>query len=440
MIVCQSVSASAMRTAPRTLLVLGVLTLPFLPGLAATEPRDNPDQVAPVEPAHGGPVANKPVPGPAMFGQSANTGSAAKVAQGATPNSDDRVRVSHPISQEVGEFVDISEGGYLESPKVSLRTRIGGQIVQVRCRLGEAVKTGQVLFEVDPATYKVMLDKAEAEVRRARAQVSRWAAEMDFARIREKTIPTPEGGRLFFQARAEREEAEAALQAAQADRDLAKLNLEATQVKSPIDGVVSKVMVEPGETVTANTGDLARILSLDPLHVDFYIDVVTARFLDRAKGGGKMKAGVNPEIPIRIAVSGDAGFPHRGLLDFVDPEVQPPNDMAIHCRATIPNPDRSLTPGTRVGIRLVANARHKALLVPMDCLMIEPNGAHGMVYVIDAQNRVELRMIRPGIRSGGLREIVEGLKPDDWVVVRHAKPIKPGEKVVVERLKSLAGS
>jgi RND family efflux transporter MFP subunit len=308
--------------------------------------------------------------------------------------------------------------------------------VGVRCRPGEAVRKGQVLFELDPATYKVLLEKAEAEVRRAQARVKRWTAEMTFARENERRKPEERGA--VFVAGAQREEAEAELQSAQADRDLARLNLEGTEVKSPIDGVVRRVLVEPGETVSANAVGLTEIFSLDPLYADFYMDEITARFLGRSHGGGKMKAGVTPEIPVLISTFDDAGFARRGRLDFVDPEVQPVAETAIHCRATIPNPDRSLSPGMRIGIRLAANARHKALLVPTNSLLFEPSGQHRYVYVVDAQDWVELRAVGLGILCDGLREIVEGLKADDWVVIHRPRPIKPGEKVVVERVKSLA--
>ena len=197
-----------------------------------------------------------------------------------------------------------------------------------------------------------MLDKAEAEVRRAQAHRRRWNAEL--AAAKRAKAEGRLGDLAVTRAESEYDEAEAALQAALADRDLSKLNLEATLVTSPIEGVVKKVVVGQGETVTANVAAVT-IVSLDPLHIDFYMDEATARFLDRAMGGGKINRGVNLDLPIEFAVGYEAGYTHRGRLKFLDHEVQPVAENAILGRAAVPNDDWSLAPGMRARIRVAAN-------------------------------------------------------------------------------------
>ena len=198
-------------------------------------------------------------------------------------------------------------------------------------------------------------------------------------------------------------------------------------------------MVTVGQAVLANSTELAVVLALDPVYVDFYINENTARFLDRSTGGRLMKSGVDLELPVLIGVRDEVGYAHRGRIEFVDPEVQPVSETAIRCRATIPNPDRSLSPGMKARIRLVANARHKALLIPEMSLVGEPNGSRGMVSVVNNQDSVEYRTVRLGLSYDGLREVEDGLKADEWVVTNRM-PIQPGQKVVVERVNPSSGA
>ena len=149
--------------------------------------------------------------------------------------------------------------------------------------------------------------------------------------------------------------------------------------------------------------------------MDFYIGEDIARFLDRSQGGGRLKAGVSPELPILIGVRDEVGFPHRGKVDFLDPHVQPVPEAAVHLRATIPNPDRTLAPGLKAQVRLVTNARHKAILIPEQFARFHSESRE-YVYVVDSQGVVHMRLVRVGLRYDDLREVEDGLKTDDWVV------------------------
>ncbi len=435
MIVCDSVTGSVVRTTPRALLVLGVLSLPLLPGMRQAERPGNSAQAAApqdtvpdeVDMPRSVPVRNQEPSTPAAL---------AEARQGATKR-ELKVRVFQPISREVGEFLDIPEPQFLTARHVDLRSRIGGQIVQVHCRPGQAVKKDQVLFEIDPASHKVKLDRAEAEVRRTQAHQKRWDAEWKSAKAMKRNVTISDSE--FQRIESEHEEARALLQVAQADRDLARLDLEATRVKSPIDGVVKKTVVELGETVPAAGNGLATIISLDPLHADFYMDEASARVLDRSMGGGKIKTGVKLDLPVLIGVGDEIGYTHRGRLDFVGPEIQPVAENAILCRATIPNGDRSLMPGKRARFRFAVNARHKALLVPNQSFRFEPYAERGFVSVVNSQNLVEIRPVRFGPVHDGLREVEDGLKPDDWVTVEFMMWANKGQKVIPEKVTSLAG-
>jgi gold/copper resistance efflux system membrane fusion protein len=234
------------------------------------------------------------------------------------------------------------------------------------------------------------------------------------------------------QAESEHEEAEAAVQVAEADRDLARLDLESTKVRAPIDGVISRITGRAGEVVRVDTTSLARIVSLDPLYADFFIDEDTAGLLNRLPGQGNLKPGAEAELPILLDLRDKEGFPRRGRLIFVSPEIQPIRETAVQCRAEIPNPDGSLAPGLKARVRMVIGAPHKALLIPSEAVS-SAQGKQLHVLVVNAEDILEVRFVECGASYNGLREVTAGLKPDDWVVVHTSGPNAPGQKVVPDR-------
>jgi membrane fusion protein, multidrug efflux system len=319
---------------------------------------------------------------------------------------------------------------------VNVHTRIQGRVVQVYCRPGQSVTRGQLLFGIDQVSYKILLDKAQAAVRQARARQKRSKIELDYSKkLSERNVVSQNEVNLI---ESKYEEASAALEEAEADRQLAQENLDSTRVVAPIDGVIGRIVVRQGEpafmdSATNRSSPLATIVPLDPLYVDFYIEQALAQFLDRSRGGRRLKPGENPELPVLISVNDGAGFVHRGQVDFLDPEFKPIAEQAIHLRATIPNPDHTLAPGMRARIRLVTNARHKAIVIPEASARF-PRGSSEYVYVVDDRDVVQKRAVRIGLRYGDLREVEDGLKPDDWVVT-YPGGVSEGQKVILERVK-----
>jgi RND family efflux transporter MFP subunit len=439
MILCDSTTGPVVQSAPRALLVLGVLSLPLLPAMASGEPSGAGAQSAAVEavPQH---KSSGPVVPPAQTAQQPDvvpaTDNQKKGGPAPVPPAEPTVRVSRPLIREVGEHVDVTELASLSSHGIELQARVSGRLDQVYCRIGQTVKKGDLLFEIDPRPFQAELDKAGAEVRRAQARLKRWTSELGGAKagLNQHVI----GQASFNRIESEHEEAEAAVQAAQADRDLARFKLESTKVAAPIDGVISRIMEQAGRVVIADNAALAKIISLDPLYADFYIDEDTALFLDRLKNEGKLKPGAQPELPILIGVRDEEGFPHRGRLEFVDPEIQPIRETAVHCRAVIPNADGSLAPGLKARVRLVTDARHRAVLVPEEVVKIGPN-AQGSLFVVNERNLVEIRLVRGGLRYDGLREVAAGLKANDWVVIASPRRLSVSQRVVPDRMKPPVG-
>jgi RND family efflux transporter MFP subunit len=445
MIVCDSVKPSVVRTAPRALLVLGILTLPFLPGLAAGKPASESARARAGEASSdvSALVADPAQESPAEVAQDPKPASdSQQQAENKTKRDPKKVQVFQPISREVGDYVDINEPAQLSSLHMDLHARVSGRVDQVYCRPGQSVTKGQLLFGMDQVPYKIAMDKAQAGVRQAQARQKRCKSDWDRAKllVERKAISQEECDRI----ETEYEEAAAALEAAEADRQLAEHNLDATKVVSPIDGVISRVQAGHGD-FSNNSTNLATIVSLDPLYVEFYIDEALARFLDRSRGGGRLKAGTSPEIPILIGVKDEVGLPHAGKVDFLDPQVQPVKEAAVHLRATVPNRDGSLAPGLRARIRLVTNSLHKALLIPERLVGFDTMEQREYVYVLDGRDVVQKRLVRLGVRYDDSREVEEGLKSDDWVVMAprigagSLQGVGVGQRVVPERMEPPVG-
>jgi RND family efflux transporter MFP subunit len=399
MILSDAMPVSVGRKAPQALLVVGLLSLPFLPGWASGEPPGAAARIALAQPPARDRPAGKAAASPGG-GREPKGGDVSKKTQAAPPDAG-LVNVIRPLTLEIGDSIDVRETGQFATLRKSeLKARVSGRLESVECRLGQVVKKGDVLFVIDPRPYRVALDKAEAEVRRVQARVKARMVELKGAEIRERA-----GFGKAGVVRNQLEEAEAAVEVAQADRDLARLNLDSTRVEAPIDGVVSRVMEQPGNSVRADDTLLAVIISLDPLCVDFFIDESTALRLKRLNG----ESGVS----VLIGVRDEEGFPHRGRVEFVDPEVQPVAETAVRCRAVVPNPDGSLRAGLKARTRLLLGARHKALLAP-EFVLSEDHGRH-FLFVVNDQDVVEHRYVKVGLWNDGWREVEQGLKADERV-------------------------
>jgi RND family efflux transporter MFP subunit len=342
------------------------------------------------------------------------------------------VPVSRPVAAEVTDYEDFT--GRIEAAQtVDLRARVTGYLVKIAFRAGSAVNQGDLLFEIDPRPYQAELDKAQAEVTRAEARLKRLTA--DFERAKKLMAGGGIGAENFDRIAGDREEAQAALHAAQAARDVAKLNLSFTKVTAPIAGKIGQPALDAGNLVVADTTSLARIVSVDPLFVYFDIDERTflrlrrTRLADRARGEREL------EPPVMIGLSDEDGYPHRGTVDFIDNRVDPTKGT-IRCRAAFPNRQGQLLPGMFARVRLATSAPHKALLVPETAIGSDQGRRY--VFVVDDRDVLERRPVKLGLSQDGLREVLEGLTAGDRVAVdltkaRQRTTIRPKDVAIPER-------
>jgi RND family efflux transporter MFP subunit len=351
-------------------------------------------------------------------------GAATRLA--AEPFDEDKppgVNVSRPVSREVTDFEEFT-GRCRAASFVEIRARVSGYLEKVSFKDGAEVKRGDLLCEIDPRLLHAELQKAEAMVALKEAQLK--LAEANHARAKALQDKAGISAEELDRITCSSAEAESEIRVARAARDVARLNLEFTKVSAPISGRISQRFVDPGGLVRADETILATIVSQDPTQVYFEIDEKTALGLLRAMKEGKLKSTDGTGWMILAGLADEKGFPRKGMVDFMDNNVDPEKGT-LRIRAVLPNNDGLMIPGLFVRIRVPIGAPYKALLVSDD--VIGKDDGKPFLLVVNGKNMVEQRFIEPGTSHDGLRAIKEGLKPDDSVVLDGLGRFKPGRIV-----------
>ncbi|EMF4382338.1 multidrug efflux RND transporter periplasmic adaptor subunit SdeA, partial [Serratia marcescens] len=310
--------------------------------------------------------------------------------------------VVKPISQW-----DAFNGRVEAVQSVQLRPRVSGYIERVNYTEGDEVKKGQVLFTIDDRTYRAAREQAQAELVRARNQAA--LARSESSRT-EKLIGTQAiSQEVWEQRRSSAAQAQSNVLAAQAQLDMAQLNLDFTRVTAPIDGRASRAMITAGNLVTA--GDSASVLttlvSLDKVYV--YFDVDEATFLRYQQQGRH-----DERLPVKVGLVGEDGTPHQGLVDFTDNQLNA-GTGTIRMRALLDNRERRFTPGLFARVQMPGSAEFNAMLIDDKAVMTDQN--RKFVYIVDKDGKAQRRDIDVGRMAEGLRIVQKGLANGDRVIV-----------------------
>jgi membrane fusion protein, multidrug efflux system len=330
------------------------------------------------------------------------------------------------LIKPVSQWDDFS--GRVEAVQsVELRPRVSGYIDKVNYVEGDEVKKGDVLFTIDARSYQAEYDRARAELARARTQASLARSESDRAKklSDQQAISTE----TWEQRRAAAEQSGAAVQAAQAALDAAALNLEFTKVRAPIGGRAGRAMVTAGNLVTA--GDSASVLttlvSLDTVHVYFDADEGTFLRYSQMARNGERPSERDSELPVKVGLSGEEGYPHTGKVDFLDNQVTR-STGTIRVRALLDNSDRAFTPGLFARVQLLGSGQFDAMLIDEKAVLTDQDRKY--VYVVDKANTAQRRDIVLGRTAEGLRIVQQGLKAGDRVIIGGVQKVfMPGMPV-----------
>jgi len=314
---------------------------------------------------------------------------------------------------------------------VEVRPRVSGYIQEVRFKSGQLVKKGEVLFLIDPRWHQAAFDQRQAEFEQAKVRVdnARREAERTTQLLANKAISVEESD-----ARQSRfQEAKAALLAAQAALDSARLDLEYTQVRAPIDGRVSRALLTEGNYVSGLAGGatlLTTIVSVDPVYVYAEIDENSLLKFNALASAKKLEADGEGKIPVELQLADEVDFPHRGSIESLDNRLDP-GTGSILLRAVFSNPDGRIVPGLFARIRVPLSERHPALLVEERA--IGTDQAQKFVLTLTESNTVAYQSVQLGPAVEGKRIIRAGLRGAEEIVVNGLQRVRPGMSVAPQQ-------
>ncbi|NLS74556.1 efflux RND transporter periplasmic adaptor subunit [Bradyrhizobium brasilense] len=335
-----------------------------------------------------------------------------------------KVEVAPPVQRAVTRYLDAT-GNTAPIQTVDLVARVQGFLQAINYQDGSFVKAGTTLFTIEPETYKLKLEQAQAA--EVGAQATLKQAELDFKRQTDLVQRQAVSQATLDTSTSTRDNAQASLQQAQVNTRIAAVNYGYTNVAAPFDGIVSNHLVSVGELVgAASPTQLATIVQLDPIYVNFNVNEQDVqRVRDEARRRG-LTVNELRQLPVEVGLQTETGFPHKGKLDYISPTLnQSTGTLAV--RGVFPNPDRTLLPGFYVRVRVPFDKQDNALLVPDVAIGSDQTGRY--VLVVNAENVVEQRKVTTGPLDEGLRVIESGLKPDDRIVTAGLLRAIPGQKV-----------
>lgn len=349
------------------------------------------------------------------------------------------VTVAHPISKPVTEYLE-STATTEAYESVELRARVAGFLDQVNFKPGSPVKKGDLLFVIDPRVYEAQAQQADADLQTRRATLR--LAELTLTRVQEASKGGAASQQEMDRAAAEYDQAKAQVDLAEAALANAKLNVEFTQVRAPIDGRISKNLVDVGNLVGASGQPtiLATIVNNRPIYVTVDAserDVITVRHERLTQAPGAEPGQIAPGVwrPVDLATSDSDEFNVHGHIDYVDPALNPQTGT-IRVRSRFENENNDLLPGMFVRVRFLLKTV-EATVVPDTALLADQSGRYALV--VADQDKVELRRVKIGVLDGSMRQVLEGLSAGDRVIVNGLQRARPG-MVVKPTLTELSAS
>lgn len=301
---------------------------------------------------------------------------------------------------------------------VSVKAQVDGQIVRVHFKEGQDVAAGDLLFEIDPRPFEDQLRQAEANLARDQAQeVNAVARARRYDKLLEKQYVSHEE---YDQAQADLAVAEATTKADEAVVGHARLQLEYTKIRSPINGRTGKILIQEGNLVKANDNPLVIINQVKPVYVTFAVPEHSLDAVRRYLTKGTASVAIVP------SKQEPAGPVPAGKLVFLDNTVDPATGT-ITLRAEFANPDEALWPGQFVNVKLTLYEQSDAVVVPSDAVQTGPKGQY--VFVVKPDMTAEMRDVTVERTEGSDSVIAEGVSPGERVVVNGQSRLAPGTKV-----------
>ncbi len=313
------------------------------------------------------------------------------------------------------------------SETVEIRARVTGYLKPVHFKDGADVTAGDLLFEIEDASYIAELAQAKATVKQREADVKRLQNQLERAiRLKVSDASTQQDiDRLTFEVDA----AVAAQAAAVALQDQARLNLDFTHVKAPISGRIGRRLVDPGNLVQADVTPLGVIVSLDPIYAYFDYDERSVLAMRRMVDEGLLPEAPDRNQPVAISLAGEERYDLSGKINWVDNQIDL-GTGTLRARVSVRNTHGLLTPGMFVRLRVPLGPEQQAVLIPEQALGADQG--QRFVYVVTPADEIEYRRVNIGWLHNGKRVITSGLTPKERVVLTGLQRIRAKTKVTAK--------
>ena len=339
-----------------------------------------------------------------------------------------KVVAAQPLQQPVTRYIEVT-GNTQSISTVDLEARVQGFLEQINYVDGALVKKDSVLFVIQRNTYEAQLAQAKATL--AGNQAAQLNAQIEYdrqAQLQQQQVSTQA---KLDDAKQKLDQAIAGVDSAKANLEIAQINLGYTEVAAPFDGIATRHLVNVGALVGyAGPTKLATVVQVDPIYVYFNIsETIVLRIKEGLAKQGKTLHNVH-EVPVEIGTQTESGYPHKGKLDYVAPQVDP-STGTLEVRGIFDNKDLALLPGLFVRVRVPVQRIDKGILV--EDIAIGTNQLGEYVLIVGKDNTVEQRQVKLGQISGRLRVVESGLTGDEWVIIEGLQRAVPGNKVDPEK-------
>jgi membrane fusion protein (multidrug efflux system) len=317
-------------------------------------------------------------------------------------------------------------GRVAASLTAEVRPQVGGIIQNRLFTEGSDVKAGDVLYQIDPASYQAAFDGAKAALAKAEANLEPVRLKVD--RYKELMASDAVSGQDYDDATAAMKLAQAEIESAKASLETARINLAYTKLTAPISGRIGRSSVTNGALVTASQATpLATIQQLDPVYADVTQSSTEILRLRKALESGRLLSSKDRQAKVTLTLDDGSAYPETGVLKFSEAFVDE-GTGSVTLRTLFPNPKLTLLPGMFVRTVLQEGVREQAILVPQRGVTRNPQG-NAMVMTVGADEKVEPRVIKTERTVGENWLVDEGLKPGDRVILEGLQKARPGTPV-----------
>jgi RND family efflux transporter MFP subunit len=336
------------------------------------------------------------------------------------------VTIAKPVKKEIIEWQYFTAQTQAIDT-ITIIPRVTGYIDNIQFKEGDVVNSGDLLYVIDPRPYQAALDQAKGQLEQAIAQQKLDNANLERAKdlLAKRVIAQQD----FDTTASQKYVADAQVVASQAAVESAQLNLDFTQIRSPLHGRIGAQLVNRGNLVGANTTQLTTIVSIDPIYANFYVDQQSfMRYQEAVKAGQAPKA-LAGVVPVWLQLESERGYPHEGLIDFVNNAFDPATGT-LQVRGRFPNPDGFLLPNTFGRVRVAGSPKFEAILVADRAINFDQDQKY--VVIVQPDGLTSFQRVETGPIVDGLRVIRSGLTGNETVIVEGAAKVRPNSRVSAE--------